>query len=99
MIGFDNEEIEEKTSPMNVAVFFLIGIIDKEDDKQGYRDVLQIANLIYQHIFRKGVIAKAFRPSYPFKIVLQQDDTHPYYIGGISSVWEIQVIEEEDKYI
>ncbi len=99
LICFDEEYIEAKTSPMIVNVYFVIGVIDKEEDNQGYRDVLQIANLIYQHIFRKGIIAKAFRPSYPFKIMLQQDDIHPYYIGGIESVWELHVIEEEDKLI
>lgn len=99
LICFDDESIETKESPMNVSVYFIIGIIDKTEDKQGYRDVLQIANLIYQYLFRKGIIAKAFRPSYPFKIALQQEDTYPYYFGGIESVWEMPVIEEEDKSI
>ena len=99
LICFDDESIETKESPMNVSVYFIIGIIDKTEDKQGYRDVLQIANLIYQYLFRKGIIARAFRPSYPFKIALQQDDTYPYYFGGIESVWEMPVIEEEDKSI
>ena len=99
LICFDDENISSETSLMNVSVYFIIGIIDKNEDRQGYRDVLQIANLIYQHIFRKGVVAKAFRPSYPFRIMLQQDDTHPYYIGGLESVWEMPVMEEENKYI
>lgn len=98
-VCFDDEKIDAKTSPMNVSVYFIIGIIDRNEDKQGYRDVLQMANLIYQHIFRKGVIAKAFRPSYPFRIAMQQEDTYPYYIGGIESVWELSTIEEEDKDI
>ena len=98
-VCFDNEGIEESDSPMELNVFFVIGIIDRNEDKQGYRDVLQIANLIYQHIFRKGIIAKAFSPSYPFRIMLQQEDTFPYFIGGIESKWEMPVFTEEDTLI
>lgn len=98
-VCFDEEEITSTDSPMSVSVYFLIGIIDHGRDKQGFRDVLQIANLIYQHIFRKGTIAKSFSPDYPFKIVLQEDDTYPYFIGGIESRWEMPVFTAEDKHI
>lgn len=98
-VCFDDEEISDPEEPFLVNVYFLIGIIDRAEDKQGFRDVLQIANLIYQHIFRKGIIAKAFKPSYPFKILLQQDDTYPYFIGGIESKWEMPSFREEDKFI
>lgn len=98
-VCFDEEGIENRDSPLAVYVYFIIGIIDREKDKQGFRDVLQIANTIYQHIFRKGIIAGAFRPDYPFKIALQKDDTYPYFVGGIESKWELPVIGEEEKYI
>ena len=97
-ICFDDEDIENRDANMNVKVYFIIGIIDRNKDKQGYRDVLHIANHIYQHIFRKGVIAKAFRASYPFRIMIQQDDTYPYFIGGIETQWEMPTFVEEDKY-
>lgn len=98
-VCFDEEEIASRDDPLEVYVYFIIGIIDKEKDKQGFRDVLQIANTIYQHIFRKGIIANAFRPDYPFKIALQKDDTFPYFVGGIDSKWELPVIGEEEKFI
>lgn len=98
-ICFDEEEIAEIEDPMSVTIYFVIGVIDRAKDKQGFRDVLQIANLIYQYIFRKGIIAKAFRPSYPFKIMLQQEDTYPYFIGGMESKWEMPSFKEEDRFI
>lgn len=98
-VCFDEEEIESRDDALKVYVYFIIGIKDGETDKQGFRDVLQIANTIYQHFFRKGIIANMFRPDYPFKIALQKDDTYPYFIGGIESKWELPVIGEEEKYI
>lgn len=99
LVCFDEEEIESRDNNLTVSVYFVIGILDREKDKQGFRDVLQIANEIYQHFFRKGIIANTFRPAYPFKIALQKDDTYPYFFGGIESMWELPVIREEDKFI
>ncbi|MCM1187652.1 MAG: hypothetical protein NC345_14145 [Lachnospira sp.] len=98
-VCFDEEEIASRDDSLVVYVYFIIGVKDTETDKQGFRDVLQIANTIYQHIFRKGIIANMFRPDYPFKIALQEDDTYPFFIGGIESKWELPVIGEEEKYI
>ena len=99
-VCFDQEEIEcVESKRMSLSVYFIIGVSDHEKDKQGFREVLQIANLIYQYLFRKGVIAKAFRLEYPFKILLQSEDTYPYFIGGMESRWEMPVMEEEDKFI
>ncbi len=99
LVCVDDEIIESRESPLVVSVYFVIGIVDREADKQGYRDVLQIANLIYQHIFREGLIAKMFRPDYPFKVMLQSDDTFPYFFGGIETKWELPVFREEDGFI
>lgn len=99
-VCLDDEEIESAGSDrMELNVYFIIGIIDRAKDKQGFRDVLQIANLIYQHLFRKGIIANAFRVEYPFRIVLQKEDTYPYFVGGIECKFEIPTFGEEDKFI
>ena len=44
-VCFDEEEIKSRDDPLEVYVYFIIGIIDKEKDKQGFRDVLQIARI------------------------------------------------------
>lgn len=98
-ICFDEAEIVSVVSPKTVSVYFIIGIIDRAKDKQGFRDVLQIEELISQHIFRKGIVAKAFRPEYPFKNFLQPEDIYPYFVGGIESRWEIPIVREEERYI
>lgn len=99
-ICFDEAEIESSdTDKKTVNVYFVIGIIDRAKDKQGFRDVLQIEELIAQHIFRKGIIAEAFRLEFPLRNLLQSEDTYPYFMGGIESRWEMPIIREEERYI
>ncbi|MCM1307577.1 MAG: hypothetical protein NC223_03160 [Butyrivibrio sp.] len=98
-VCFDEAEIVSCESPKTVNVYFVIGIIDRAKDKQGFRDVLQIEELIAQHIFRKGIIAGAFRAEYPFRNFLQPEDVYPYFVGGIETRFEMPVVREEDEYI
>jgi hypothetical protein len=99
LVCFDESEISDEDSDNNVLLYFLIGIKDDNPNKQGYRDVLCIANKIYQHLFRKRTIQKKYRIQFPFKIKLQAEDTHPFYIGGIETKWELQAMKEEDDLI
>lgn len=99
-VCFDEEEIKEDSgSRISLYTYCTIGIIDRERDRQGFRDVLLIASRIYQHIFRNGIIAGAFSPALPFRVKLQEDDTHPYYYGGIENRWEMLAMEKEDDLI
>lgn len=99
LVCFDGEQTDSAEDPVFADIYFFIGIIDREKDKQGFRDVLQIAGLIYQHIFRKGIVAGAFSPEYPYRVQLQDDDTYPYFYGLIESRWKLPAFEMEDKFI
>ena len=98
-VCFDMESIEAFDTPLLIEVYFLIGVIDKNADKQGYRDVLQIANLIYQHMFRKKFVAGAFSVLRPYKIQLEHEAPFPYFVGGMEMFFEIPVFETEDVLI
>lgn len=80
-------------------IYFLLGIIDREKDNQGYRDVLQMIERIRQHFFRKGIIKNAFRLGYPIHTEIQPEDTYPYFIGGMEAKCELFIVTEEDKFI
>lgn len=79
--------------------FFVVGVIDREKDNQGWRDVIQMTEKIKQYFFCKGLIQNAFRFSYPIRTMLQQEDTYPYFIGGIEAKCELFIVTEEDKWI
>lgn len=97
-VCLDEEEIQDPQSRMELSTYCIIGVIDRGMDRQGFRDVLLIANRIYQHIFRKGIIAGAFSPVHPFRIELQKDNTYPYFFGGTEIRWELPVLEKEDDW-
>ena len=99
-VGFDSSGIEDPCEGKELAdIYFVAGIIDREKDCQGYRDVLQVIERIKQHFFRKGIIQGAFRLAYPVRTALQQEDTFPYFIGGIEAKCELFIVTEEDEFV
>lgn len=99
-VAYDSSDIADSYEGKElVDIYFLIGIIDKEKDNQGYRDVLQMIERIRQHFFRKGIIKNAFRLEYPVHTEIQQENTYPYFVGGINAKCELFIVTEEDKFI
>lgn len=99
-VCFDTSEIENAYDGKElVNLYFVVGVIDREKDNQGYRDVLQIIEQVKQHFFRKGIIQNAFRLEYPVKSTIQQEDTYPYFIGGFEAKCVLFIVTEEDEFI
>lgn len=98
LVCFDTEEVTDLNSNIETSIYILLGICNKDLNRQGYKDVFVLANRIYQHLFRKRMIAKKYNMELPYKFVMQQEDTHPYYIGGIETKWELPVVQVEDYY-
>ena len=99
-VGFDHSNIENSYDGKEISdIFFVVGVIDREKDNQGWRDVIQMTEKIKQYFFCKGLIQNAFRFSYPIRRMLQQEDSYPYFIGGIEAKCELFIVTEEDKWI
>ncbi len=99
-VCFDSSDIENLYDGKELLdIYFLIGVIDREKDRQGYRDVLHIIERIKQHFFRKGIIENAFRLGCPIKTALETADIYPYFVGGIEAKCELFTVTEEDKLI
>ena len=61
-VCFDEEEIKSRDDPLEVYVYFIIGIIDKEKDKQGFRcqnGLPPSQNVLYLRI--NAFLQRAFR--------------------------------------
>ncbi len=99
-VCFDTSDIENAYDGKEfVNLYFVVGVVDREKDNQGYRDVLQIIEQVKQHFFRRGVIQNAFRLEYPVKSTIQQEDTYPYFIGGFEAKCELFIVTEENEFI
>ena len=73
-----------------INVLFLVGTYDDSADCQGYRDVLNIIEVIRQDLLTLPgrVLNQRYRMEMPMKNYLFEDQAWPIYFGQIETVWE-----------
>lgn len=79
--------------PETVSVILLFCVLSDGLDAQGYADVLHLMQEAKQYMIEHPVIGSAYTVL-PESVqwTLQLEDTHPYYIGGITAAYECPAI-------
>lgn len=99
LVCLDEEEIKDEDDDLNCSVYFLVGIIDKNPNKQGHFDVANVLNLLSMRFLGKRLIDSRYRMDFPLAKKFQDDDTWPSFFGGMSTVWKLEKMEiEETEY-
>lgn len=91
-------EIEDENSTQKVNLALLIGIYDSDYNKQGHKDILNIVARIYERFAKMPVLNGKYIIQYPVLWALQDEETYPYYFGGMNLAFEIAAIRREDPY-
>lgn len=99
--------IADPDSPQIVSVVLVICLYDAGDQRQGHRDVLHVVARIVERYGENRVVRPSadgtggapFTAQYPIKWALQEDDTRPYYFGGVSLTFEAPAVRQEVPFI
>lgn len=82
----------------NITIVF--GGFDDTSDYQGYRDAFNVIYKIKQHFLKKIVFDNKYEIKYPIKWKLPEEDTYPYFFGGLFTNWNIgKATIEEDEFV
>ncbi|CAI3570716.1 hypothetical protein [Clostridium neonatale] len=90
--------INDIESEQELTTQLLVGIYDDSQEANGHKDILNIIQKIHERFFKNNILANKYVMQTPFKWVLQEEDTNPYYFGGIEVSWKTRTIEKEDKF-
>lgn len=98
IVKMDSGSVQDADSAHEVKVIVVVGLFDNNSNKQGYRDVMHIINMIYERFAKNPLLCNQYVAKMPFNWALQDEDTHPYYFGGFEMSFEIPAIKKEDEY-
>ena len=98
IVRIDEGEITDEASAQTVNTLLLAGVYDDRYDRQGAKDILNIIAKIYERFAKMPVLGGKYTVQYPIQWTLQDEDTYPYYFGGMSIKWETAAIRREDEY-
>lgn len=89
IVRIDSGGIETQTDPYKVSLLLLLGAFDDGANNQGHRTILEMIELIQQHYEEHPDLAGQFVFTDPFNWALQDEDSHPYFFGGIEITFNV----------
>ena len=90
--------IENIDGNQAVDVNLLIGVVDKDRDNQGYKDVLNIIQKIYERFAKNAILAHKYECIMPIQWAMQEEESWPYFFGGMALRFDTTAIRREDPY-
>ena len=96
-----NGDIKNASSPQLTTVEILIIVKDAAADMSGHKNLLITIQRIRDYFLANGGIRNKFRLVYPIKWGINDDNTIPYFVGRIVTVWqtEIQRFNDIEKFL
>lgn len=99
LVCLDEEQINGEDEDLICSIYFLVGINDKNPNKQGHFDVANVLNRLSKRFLGKRLVDNRYRIGFPLTKKFQEEDTWPKYIGGMSTLWTLEKPEiEETEY-
>lgn len=99
LVCLDEEQINGEDEDLICAIYFLVGINDKNPNKQGHFDVANVLNRLSKRFLGKRLVDNRYRIGFPLTKKFQEEDTYPKFIGGMSTLWTLEKPEiEETEY-
>ena len=88
--GQDEGEPPESTGRVRIIVATY-----SEDGGEGATDVLNVVTRIRVELLKAGEVGQQFLLRKPVEHIIYPDDTNPYFMGELMTVWEMPYIERE----
>ncbi|MFW6680669.1 hypothetical protein ACOAOT_23890 [Lacrimispora sp. AGF001] len=81
---------------LNVAICF--GIFNDDVKNQGHREMLNLFQRVYSRFAVDPLLDKQYTCTGEFEWALQDEDTHPYFFGAISTKFKMAGYRRENKF-
>lgn len=98
LIRLTDGVIETIGGEQTVNVNLIIGTVDKSPNNQGYKDVLNIIQKIYERFSKDAILAGRYECAMPIEWALQEEESFPYFFGGMALNFKTTPIIREDPY-
>lgn len=89
------DEQEQGKEPDSACKIRIVFATYSEDASAGSMDLLNVITRIRVALLKQGVIGKQFTIRKPLEYAIYPDETGPYYLGEMLTIWGIPTIKRE----
>lgn len=96
IVRMENGETSDDDDFWNIKVTVLLGIHDSDAGTNGHREILKMIDLIQQRFLARPLLNRKYRCLPKMSWALQEEDTYPFYFGGLEMTFGCMKIGRED---
>ena len=98
IVRVEQGTIDKIDQEQAVIVNLIIGVIDRDHNNQGHKDVLNIIQKVYERFAKNAILAAKYECVMPITWALQDEESFPYFFGGMALTFETIPIRREDPF-
>ncbi len=88
----------DDTEPWEDTVSILFGIHDDDVQTNGHRHILTMIQRVTDRFAKEPLLKNKYRASEKMQWALQEEDTYPYYFGGVELKFRVPKIGRSDGW-
>ena len=94
-------DIKSASEPQLTTVEIIVAVKDKALDMSGHKNLFITINRIRDYFLANGGIRGKHRLVYPVKWTINNENTFPYFVGHLITVWHTQTqrFNDIEKYL
>lgn len=92
-------QIRDIDGEQAVNVLIILGVYDDSLNNQGHKDILNMIQKIYERFAKNAILADRYECLHPISWTLQEEESYPYFIGGVALTFETLGIRREDPNV
>ena len=96
IVRLSNGNKTSEADGQSTTVQFIVGIIDRDDNNQGYQDVMTIINRIIEDLTRQPMIDNLYEVDPDMNWSYHDEDVEPYFFAGLETTWHTPQYLRED---
>ena len=99
IVRIGDGEIKNIDGDQAVTVLIILGVFDDALENQGHKDILNMIDKITERFRKNAILSKKYECLHPIQWTLQEEQSYPYYIGGIALTFNTLQVRREDPYV
>lgn len=99
IVRVQNGSITKIEGEQTVKAYLIFGAYDNSYENQGHRDVLHMIQKIYERFSKNAILAAKYECITPIEWALQEEESYPYFFGGMELNFYTEPIGREDPYV
>lgn len=98
IVRLGDAETKDDDDPWHVTVDFLLGVYDDDRHGQGHLHILTMIERITDRFIAEPLLDGRYRAEQDIQKALQDEDTYPYYFGGVEMKFTVPKMGRRDDW-